>query len=452
MGNASDSLDWLAPDPHGIRTAWLTDPNKSTLRGRRLRRAFDRPPAAIDTWPASWRELLAMWVKRANPEKRYKRDGLLGRQSDCARRAHGEPHPARVLDSAPFRPQRLRSSGPAMQLHLVLPGLVWPSASASGFAAGLRTPALESLLGHAHITRADTHGFESWLARLFGLSGDAPPLAALRRLGEDSAAPASGEWLCADPVHLHFARERLLLSDAGELGITADEAARLVADINDFLADEPGLGGFEAGAPTRWYLRLNAPAHARFVPLSDVVGRPVSHFLPEGEDARRWQRIGNDLQVFLHNHPINQALEAAGQRTINSLWLWGAGTLSVTPAAPAPCVLADDVLARGLARAAGVEPGAPALAPAGCDTLVVLGALHRPSLYLDVDTWRSRLLELEAQWFAPLAAALKMRRITTLRISAPGDRQCVALDIGAGDTWKFWRRPRHLETLTDPHR
>lgn len=70
---------WLSADERGIRTAWLTDPNKSTLRGRRLRRAFERPPAAIDTWPASWRELLALWVKRADPEKRYKRDGLLAK-------------------------------------------------------------------------------------------------------------------------------------------------------------------------------------------------------------------------------------------------------------------------------------------------------------------------------------------------------------------------------------
>lgn len=79
MSTATDSLDWLAPDPLGIRTAWLTDPNKSNLRGKRLRRAFDRPPAAIDTWPAPWRELLALWVKRADPDKRYKRDNLLAK-------------------------------------------------------------------------------------------------------------------------------------------------------------------------------------------------------------------------------------------------------------------------------------------------------------------------------------------------------------------------------------
>ncbi|WP_181358807.1 hypothetical protein [Pseudothauera lacus] len=43
------SLTWLPPDPAGISTAWLTDPARSTLRGKRLRRAFDRPAPLLDT-------------------------------------------------------------------------------------------------------------------------------------------------------------------------------------------------------------------------------------------------------------------------------------------------------------------------------------------------------------------------------------------------------------------
>lgn len=336
-----------------------------------------------------------------------------------------------------------------MQLHLVLPGLVWPSANARGFAAALGTPALEALLGHARIACSAATSFEAWLAALFGLHGDTLPHAALRRLGEHRAPHVEGEWLCADPVHLHFARERLLLSDASELDITEAEAAALVTGLNDFLvADEADFAAFEACAPTRWYLHLNAPARAQFVPLSDVVGRPVSHFLPAGEDGRRWQRIGNELQVFLHNHPVNQAREAAGRRTVNSVWFWGAGTLPGRLSAPADCIVADDILARGLARAAGIEPGTPTALPSH-DALVVLDTLHRPSLYLDVEAWRSRLLELEARWFVPLVAALKARRISSVRISAPGDRHCVTLDVRAGDLWKFWRRPRSLEALLD---
>ena len=78
MGDSTPPA-WLAPDERGIRTAWLTDPNRSSLRGRRLRRAFDRPPPAIDAWPAPWRELLALWVRRTTPDKALKRDSLLTR-------------------------------------------------------------------------------------------------------------------------------------------------------------------------------------------------------------------------------------------------------------------------------------------------------------------------------------------------------------------------------------
>ncbi|THF60815.1 toprim domain-containing protein [Pseudothauera rhizosphaerae] len=68
---------WLPPDAHGLSTAWLTDPARSTLRGKRLRRAFDRPPAALDTWPAPWRELLGAWVRRATPDKHCRHEALL---------------------------------------------------------------------------------------------------------------------------------------------------------------------------------------------------------------------------------------------------------------------------------------------------------------------------------------------------------------------------------------
>lgn len=71
--------DWLPPDTTGISTTWLTDPTRSTLRGKRRRCAFDRAAPALDTWPAAWRDLLALWVRRATPDKRYRHEALLAR-------------------------------------------------------------------------------------------------------------------------------------------------------------------------------------------------------------------------------------------------------------------------------------------------------------------------------------------------------------------------------------
>lgn len=333
-----------------------------------------------------------------------------------------------------------------MQIHLVIPGLIWPTPHATAPAGSLALPGLERLLGLGARRALDDRSGDAALARLFGLAADAIPYAALRRLGEADGATMArdGHWLCADPVHLQFAREHLLLTELDDSEIDRAHADALLAALNDTFTD---LGRFEAPTPQRWYLQLAAPTRAGLFPLTDVVGRPIAHFLPEGDDARLWQRTLNEVQIVLHNHATNQARESAGQRTINSLWFWGSGNLPASATAPCPVVLARDPLAVGLARLAGLAPQPPGKADelAG-DSLVVLDALRRPALQLDLDGWREALATLERDWFAPLAAQLG-GKLQTLRITAPGDRAGFELEVRAGQRWKFWRKPQALDAL-----
>ncbi|BAL24341.1 hypothetical protein [Azoarcus sp. KH32C] len=338
-----------------------------------------------------------------------------------------------------------------MQIHLVIPGLIWPGASAIGPASGLQLPALARLLGLGHRHVAPFEPLDRQLARLLGYPSpneeDAPlPLAALRRLGEDAAPPpAASHWLCADPVNLSFAREHLLLNDFPEDELSPDEVAALIGALNETFSD---IGQFEACTPARWYLRLAAPTRARLYPLHDVVGRPIQHFLPEGEDARLWQRTMNEIQVVLHNHRVNQARESAGRRPANSLWLWGAGELAASARRPATAVQTREPLTRGLARAAGVEPTAPDCTAALKDeTVVIIDSLLKPALQLDIDRWRNTLVALEREWFAPLADAIRTRRVRSLRLTAPGDRGTLELAVQASDRWKFWRKPYAFDAL-----
>ena len=64
--------------------------------------------------------------------------------------------------------------------------------------------------------------FDVGIAACFGLESSAP-YAALRLLGEELAGVTPGEhhWTCADPVHLRFHQERLILADgdAGGSGV-----------------------------------------------------------------------------------------------------------------------------------------------------------------------------------------------------------------------------------------
>lgn len=331
-----------------------------------------------------------------------------------------------------------------MRFELILPGLCWPSGPGPHPARGLSLPSLTNLIGLGTASWHPRTHLGAILAGLFGISAEVSQ-AHLRRLGEDLPTPPGGHWLCCDPAHLHFARDTLLLADASSLVIRRDEADTLMAGLNDMFAD---IGRFEAPAPDRWYVQLADAPRPHFHPLADVNGRPVQLFLPEGEDVARWARLANELEVWLYNHPINQAREAARQRTINGVWLWGNGSSTGKSDPRFTCIQADQPLARGHARQGGIEPS-PAqryVHPSG-PTLAVVDTLQRPLLHRDAEAWSAALQDLENNWFGPLLADLKSRRITHLHIVAPDDPHSLELDITPGGLWKFWRKPRQLDAL-----
>ena len=331
-------------------------------------------------------------------------------------------------------------------LHLVLPGLLWPKDSLREAARDLKTPALATLFGRGRIARQPAMPLEHWLCRAFGIASEEPPCGALRLSGE-GIDPGTDAWICADPVHLRFARGTLIVGSPGELALSQEEAAQLVAALNEHLAD---LGEFIAPQPDRWALRLKQAAQIATHPLSSVIGRPVEAFLPRGRDAQEWRRILNEAQVLLHNHPLNAAREEAGKPAANSLWPWGAGALPASAAAPAVPVFSSAPLARGLAQLAGVPCHAVPQGRIAESGFILLEALAEAAQSLDLHAWRAGIAELEQRWFQPLLAALKSGRLKQLRLTALGDEGLVELDVEAGDLWKFWHRPKRLEALLLP--
>ncbi len=333
-----------------------------------------------------------------------------------------------------------------MQLHLVVPGLLWPRASVREVAGDLALPGLGALLGRGRVAWQPPLPFEHWLCRSFGIAAEEPPCAALRLLGEEGA-PGMRAWLCADPVHLRFARDTLIVGAPGELQLSPPEAGQLVAALNAHFGE---LGEFFAPHPARWYLRLKHLPQIRTHPLSTVIGRPMEAFLPQGPAARDWRRILTEAQVVLHNHRLNQAREEAGQPMANSLWLWGAGTLPNLSAAPARKLYAANPMARGLARLASVPcqdvpPHADELAGVAVDgCLVLLEELNEAAHSLDMHAWRSHLAELEQRWFAPLLATLDTGKLRSLRLTALGDEGIAEIVLDSTERWKFWRRPTKL--------
>ncbi|HEX6828937.1 MAG TPA: hypothetical protein VF104_08155, partial [Burkholderiales bacterium] len=228
------------------------------------------------------------------------------------------------------------------------------------------------------------------------------------------------------------------------------EATTLAEALSRHFRDE-GLE-FQPLSPRRWYLRLPAaPAMVTRAPR-EAAGRHVDEFLPAGPEALKWHRLMNEAQMLLHEHPVNEAREERGELPVNSVWLWGAGALPERAASSAAAVWSDEPLAGGLARLAGIPchalPASAAewLREAGTDAevLAVLDELGAAARGGAPGVWRETVQALEKSWFAPLAEALRARRLARLAISCPAPERSRELVMDAGDFWKFWRAPRRL--------
>ena len=340
-----------------------------------------------------------------------------------------------------------------MQLTLVVPELIWPEPEDRDALTDLACPALETLLMRGRQTSQPPQSLEATLADRFG-HPEGAPYGAFRLLGETESSLEIEEksWLIADPVHLRFQQERLILADGATLGINADEAALVAEDMNRHFGD---IGRMYVATPERWYLHVapNSPL-AAFTPppLSAVTGRSIERLLPEIMPDRAVRALLNEIQTFLHAHPVNQRREDKGLLPINSLWLWGAGALPPRIAADFDGVWSNHPLATGLARAAGVPTHAVpvdaaaffARAAPGTHQLVELDELANAVQHENGEAYRNAVANLERRWFAPLRQALVAGQIAQLRIEAATAYATLTWESGRRDTWKFWRRPRPL--------
>jgi hypothetical protein len=296
-------------------------------------------------------------------------------------------------------------------------------------------PALQRLLARARRQREAAEHFEAVLCGAFSVRAqDDWPVAPLT-LRAEGQAPGEHFWLRADPVHLRAQRSELVLVDGHRLDIASGEAAALVDALNrHFSAD--GLH-FTAPAATRWYVRLPQPARLRTTPLRLAAGRSVDALLPTGADALAWHRRANEAQMLLHAHAVNQAREACGAPTINSLWFWGGGRLPECSANLR--VWAEDVLTRGLALCARrpLEPlpadAAEWVARAGDGEHLVTLELPR------YGAWPERADHLERAWLEPLLRAVA-RGSLQLALITHHAGNALRFTLSRSDLWKVWRR------------
>ena len=178
----------------------------------------------------------------------------------------------------------------------------------------------------------------------------------------------------------------------------------------------------------------------RTCPLYEVVGRDLDACLPNGPDARAWNRWQNEAQMLFYRHPVNQMREAAGRPVISGVWTWGGGVLPTVSGGPA-LTIADHPLAVGLARASGgAWRGLDALDCAAwrdaTGTVLFWDHLWQSVPAGDLDAWRRGLDALDVL-VATLLSELAAKRLRRLTIdNGIGDR----FTLSRAAQRSFWRR------------
>jgi Uncharacterized protein conserved in bacteria len=162
---------------------------------------------------------------------------------------------------------------------------------------------------------------------------DRLPSAAVTRAGEAGVRPEEHEcWALLECVH--FAAG---LNDMA--GVVLSGAAVLDAEQREALAETLASQLREVGyelVATRgpqWLVRCPRHLDARTLPPTEAFDGPLQDALPSGTDAAELRRLMTELQMVLHEHPVNQRRARAGLPGANSAWIWSVAALTSVPTA-----------------------------------------------------------------------------------------------------------------------
>ncbi|MET0987476.1 MAG: hypothetical protein ABW034_18945 [Steroidobacteraceae bacterium] len=316
---------------------------------------------------------------------------------------------------------------------------------APGFRRGLSAlekdaslPVLERLVarGECQQQLAQEPSFqalESWQIDLACLLGTQPMASAPVSAIGAALPPRNGTWLHAQFVHIAAGLDHLVLVPLrGEQTLDEASLTQLQAALAAHVQDD-GYEWMSAGSAhflhTAVQLQIDTCA-------PDIASRmSLVEAMPRGNDGPRLRRFMTELQMQLHEHPLNQRRERLGLLPANGVWLWGSSSLHTPLRREGEWgqVFANDNYARGLLQ---LQDKHTAPLPGDGDALLSQAAAN--SLVL---LHFGSLEAVESAWLTAFERALHRGHIEQLEL--------ILDDIHiSANRWSHWRRWRRVQPLT----
>ena len=254
------------------------------------------------------------------------------------------------------------------------------------------------------------------------------PSAAVTRTG-DSGEPARDFWLHLQPMHFMAGLDRLTAVVLhGSTGVARAELAELEPTIGAHLR----VAGMRLVTTSQggWLVHSEHTLDVQTATPETAAASALEQAMPQGRAAPELRRLMTELQMLLHEHPVNVARVRRGLPEINAVWFYGAGEIRNLQRYALPQAFGDDLYLRGIYR---LNDGDVTAAPP--DAQALLARLRSRAVAVvaadDVDA-------LEAAWIAPLSRALAAGALARLEIVI--DR--CAVTVGRASLLKFWRAQR----------
>jgi hypothetical protein len=288
----------------------------------------------------------------------------------------------------------------------------------------------------------------------------APATVAAAALARSEAAMV---WM-ATPVHLvagltslHLDRRSILRLSADDLTALATEFRRVFHD-SGFVLEPLGTGDFLLFGRQMPVAQTLEPARA--------MGNSIADAQPVGATDPALRRLGAEIEMWFHEHPVNDVRRRRGEPPVTGLWLWGGGP-SPVPRESVPGHNREAAANTPRPRGSPVAVVAPSDIAFGCDAYLsglwasigkkvfplpqqltdIFGypGVRRAAVVIEIGpmlhsnprwTFFDAVAQIDRTFIGPAVEALGAAKIERLVILA-NDHQ---LTVRARDRFKLWRR------------
>ena len=325
-------------------------------------------------------------------------------------------------------------------VQIVLPGLfdLPLHELETGFVSN-ELPALNRILGLATLRDNQAYNIDAIIQRALALDSSSPGLAMAQAFaGADEVEPT--RLILAEAVHLRADLHDAVVIPISKTENNSQDISFIINDLREVFKVDYDINVIDDGVFLLRFKGFEAPTH--YPQVLSVLGKAVNPYIEQSRRVLPWYRLLNEIQMFMHQHPVNAERMRQGRLPINSLWFWGAGERPAIAASPR--WFCDDALLNRFAASLGLAIESCSRVSASedlSDALIIdLRLLQWLKAGLDMSL-DEILLDIERNLLAPVLRKFNQSRLTLgLRAGYRHD-----LELRPSAKMKFWRRPGSLD-------